>query len=121
MMFDDKDKHTALLHDMLLNNVYNNFLYNRNLVNDPVIEQIKEMKLIQNEKEKRKQELKMLENLYPDDHKLDIVDIYIQNLELAANVAQNQPKNMIDISEYPDEHFSMKNQSKDGHGKSKKI
>ena len=77
MMFDDKDKHTALLHDMLLNNVYNNFLYNRNLVNDPVIEQIKEMKLIQNEKEKRKQELKMLENLYPDDHKLDIVDIYI--------------------------------------------
>ena len=63
----------------------------------------------------------MLENLYPDDHKLDIVDIYIQNLELAANVAQNQPKNMIDISEYPDEHFSMKNQSKDGHGKSKKF
>ena len=50
VILDNEEKQRKYMNDMLLSNVYNNFLYNRNLVNDPIMEQIHEMKLIEDEK-----------------------------------------------------------------------
>ena len=48
-----ENKSEAALYEMLMNNVYNNFLYHRNLVNDPIMEQVHEMKLIEDERLKQ--------------------------------------------------------------------
>lgn len=118
IMLNEKDKRQALLHDMLLNNVYNNFLYNRNMINDPIMEQVNEMKHIQDEKIKRQKELEMLEKLYPDDQKVDIVDYYMKDLILADDVSKqslhSKPhKDTINISEQYDRHMHMKRDHRD--------
>ena len=51
-ILDNEEKQRKYMNDMILNNVYNNFLYNRNLVNDPIMEQIHEMKIIEDERRK---------------------------------------------------------------------
>ena len=51
-VMDKAGEQKAMVYEMLINNVYSNFLYKRNLINDPIMEQIHELKLIEDEKEK---------------------------------------------------------------------
>lgn len=51
-VMNNQSQQKTMLYEMLVNNVYSNFLYNRNMVNDPIMEQIHEVKLIEDEKEK---------------------------------------------------------------------
>jgi hypothetical protein len=69
------------------------------MVNDPIMEQIQEMKEIENEKQRRQKELDLLEKIYPDDAQINIVDIYIDNLQLAADISSKREKIGINISE----------------------
>ena len=98
-LFSGEDNNKKMLHEMLLNNVYNNFLYNRNMVNDPIMEQIHGMKLIEDERERNRKELDLLEEVISSDQQVDIVDLYMNNLQpISKNTKIKRGQEMIDIS-----------------------
>ncbi|CAI2364746.1 unnamed protein product [Moneuplotes crassus] len=90
LTMNSHNTHKAMLYELLLNNVYSNFLYNRNLVNDPIMEQVHEVKLIEDEKEKRQKQLDLIEKMYPDDAEVDLVKMDIKNLQ-KKNSGENKP------------------------------
>jgi len=98
-LFSGEDNNKKMLHEMLLNNVYNNFLYNRNMVNDPIMEQIHGMKLIEDERERNRKELDLMEEVISSDQQVDIVDLYMNNLQpISKNTKIKRGQEMIDIS-----------------------
>ena len=67
---------------------------------------------------KQEKEIQLLENLYPDDREVDIVDMFMDNLQLAHNIKNKtekeiKQKHQINLSQDNDSKIHMKSDTKD--------
>ena len=67
---------------------------------------------------KREKEIEILERLYPDDREVDIIDVYMDNLQLAHNLhnknkEHDKQKHSINISEDFDNKIHMRSNHRD--------